>query len=538
MLKKVKCDCGHVNPVGTELCESCGKPSGEESTALLNMRYEGVARRSQVYNKTIVDQIWNFFASVKMAVWMIVITLTASMLGTIFPQQLFIPSNADPFQFYPDQYGFLGYLYVGFGLHNMYSSWWFVSLLVMIGISLVVCSIDRFVPLYRALKTQKVTRHQRFLSRQRIFGKTEHDSPDEILKQVKEILKKKRYNVREEELAVMGEKGRFSRWGPYVNHVGLIIFLIGTLIRILPGFEFEGYVWVRDGETVPVPYTENQYYIKSEGFFLETYKEGEFPIVDEKADIGETVREFRTEAVLFEKVGVKENGELDLVEVKRHSIIVNEPLEYKGIGIYQSDYKPNEFSQFVFMVGNKQTGEIIGEIPINLNHPERLYKLKPGFEVELLEYYPDFELDQNQKPKTKSNVPNNPAFIFKVTTPTNTEGEKSWIFLGKTIEMPGVENEYAIKLKDVKMNNVSGLMVRKDSTLPILLFGGIISMIGLSMGFYWQHRRIWVQRVGREIWLAGHTNKNWFGLQKEVEDVIRITKLGIDNESLDQEGKA
>ena len=54
-----------------------------------------------------------------------------------------------------------------------------------------------------------------------------------------EILKKqltaKRYNVREENGDLLAEKGRFSRWGPYVNHVGLIIFLIGGMLRFVPG---------------------------------------------------------------------------------------------------------------------------------------------------------------------------------------------------------------------------------------------------------------------------------------------------------------
>ena len=35
---------------------------------LVDMRYEGSARRSQTYNKTIVDKIWNFFSSVKVGV--------------------------------------------------------------------------------------------------------------------------------------------------------------------------------------------------------------------------------------------------------------------------------------------------------------------------------------------------------------------------------------------------------------------------------------------------------------------------------------
>src|SRR5690606_14447245 len=111
------------------------------------------------------------------------------------------------------------------GLHQMYSSWWYVGLLSMLGISLIVCSIDRVVPLYRALKTQRVRRHPSFLKRQKIQGKAAVEDVEEALRKGKEILLKHNYQVREEDGAIVGEKGRFSRWGPYVNHVGLIIFL-------------------------------------------------------------------------------------------------------------------------------------------------------------------------------------------------------------------------------------------------------------------------------------------------------------------------
>ncbi|SIF23882.1 Uncharacterised protein [Mycobacteroides abscessus subsp. abscessus] len=66
-MKEVKCECGHLNPHGTILCESCGKVLEEQAKdkKLIDMRYEGTARRSQTYNKTFVDKIWNFFSSVK-----------------------------------------------------------------------------------------------------------------------------------------------------------------------------------------------------------------------------------------------------------------------------------------------------------------------------------------------------------------------------------------------------------------------------------------------------------------------------------------
>ena len=47
----------------------------------------------------------------------------------------------------------------------------------------------------------------------------------------------------------LAEKGRFSRWGPYVNHIGLIIFLIGGMLRFVPGMYVDKVLWLREGET-------------------------------------------------------------------------------------------------------------------------------------------------------------------------------------------------------------------------------------------------------------------------------------------------
>ena len=166
-MENTKCECGHNNPVGTVLCEYCGKPLREDKDQPLDMRYEGVARRSQTRKRTLVDRIWSFFSSVKVAVYLIVITLIASILGSLLPQERYIPSNR-PEVFYAQEYGVWGDLYYKLGLSDMYSSWWYITLLALIGISLVVCSLDRVIPLYRALKNQQVTKNQSFIIRQRI----------------------------------------------------------------------------------------------------------------------------------------------------------------------------------------------------------------------------------------------------------------------------------------------------------------------------------------------------------------------------------
>ena len=119
-VENIKCECGHTNPFGTVLCESCGKPLDEkdgQETQSLDMRYEGAARRSQTRNRALFDKIWSFFSSVKVAVVLILLTLAVSILGTILPQEQYIPS-ARPDVYYPQQYGVVGEIYYKLGLSD------------------------------------------------------------------------------------------------------------------------------------------------------------------------------------------------------------------------------------------------------------------------------------------------------------------------------------------------------------------------------------------------------------------------------------
>src|SRR5690606_35834433 len=233
-------------------------PLGEEeakSNAPLEMRYDGVARRSQKANPGWIDRIWNFFSSVKIAVWLIVITLLGAMLGTIYPQESSFIRFDDP-NYYKDNYGMAGQIYYALGLSHTYESWWFIGLLVMIGTSLVVCSLDRVLPLYRALSKQQIRKAIPFLTRQKVTYTADIDAePLDWTSRFAEGLRKKRYRVAADGTALLAEKNRFSRWGPYINHIGLIIFLLAVLARSLPGFQLDQYVAVPEGQAVQIPDT-------------------------------------------------------------------------------------------------------------------------------------------------------------------------------------------------------------------------------------------------------------------------------------------
>ncbi len=541
-LEQVKCECGHVNPHGTVLCESCGKPLIEDtSQKLLDMRYEGSARRSQTYNKTVIDQIWNFFSSVKVGVWLIVVTLVASALGTIYPQEMYIPPTVTPAEYYEDQYGFTGAMYYQLGFHNLYGSWWYMILIASIGISLVICSLDRVVPLYRALKKQGVTRNEGFLRRQRLFSSTKVDNYEEIYDTIKSNLQKKRYNVREENGNILAEKGRFSRWGPYVNHVGLIIFLIGAMLRFFPGMYTDEVMWIREGETKSIPGTNGQYFLKNEEFIKEVYEEGKedevFNEAINRAGSGMVVKNYQTSVTLYER---DENAipgeEAELIKVKDHDIKVNIPLKHDHYALYQVDYKLDELSTMSFNLVNKASQETMGNIKIDLRDPQLKYDLKNNYSIEIVSYFPDFYFDNDGNPATRSKIPNNPAFVFKMYSPEKPEGEISFVAIQQNLE-PFGDNTYKMSFSGIETKDVSALIVRRDFTLWILGLGGIIFMIGVIQGMYWVHRRVWVQKVNSEILIAGHTNKNWFGLKNEINTILIDSKLNLPIDQTQEEEK-
>src|SRR5699024_6720473 len=107
---------------------------------------------------------------------------------------------------------------------------------------------------------QKPKRHYTYLSSHLLFSNSGNVSKEDKRKVV-DRLKKKRYKITEENGYILAEKNRFSRWGTYVNHIGLIIVLLAALVRMSPIMFLDDYVWVREGEQKVLPSTDSEYFI-------------------------------------------------------------------------------------------------------------------------------------------------------------------------------------------------------------------------------------------------------------------------------------
>ncbi|KWX86329.1 cytochrome C biogenesis protein ResB [Paenibacillus riograndensis] len=553
MISNTKCECGHQNPVGTVLCEACGKPLDKDeqlSSANLEMRYDGVARRSQRVNPGVIDLVWNFFSSVKIAIYLIVLTLLGSMLGTIFPQEsTFL--NIDASTYYPEKYGTAGEIYYKLGLSHTYESWWFVLLLVLIGASLVICSLDRVLPLYKALTRQKIRKHRSLLTRHKVALVAElKEEPEAWVARLVEPLQKKGYLVRTDGGALLAEKHRFSRWGPYVIHIGLIIFLLAVLARGLPGLNMDQHLAFPQGDTVRIP--DTTYYLKNEKFTVEFYTEEEMP----KEFRGTKIlpKLYETRAVLYECTAdcTDPSKKPQLAEVARHDIQVNSPLSYNGLKAYQFDYNLTPVLRSLHPeLINAKSGEVYGKFKLDMNNPQRSFQAGP-YTLSLQEKYMDFGLNDEGQPVSKSPYPNAPAFLFLITGPGLPAGGQQYFYFPKQVDkekfqMTAINDKLGgsgrfLELEVGDMSDVdfsestTYLNIRVDRAMPFVWIGAGIVMLGLILGFYWQHRRIWLAANHGELVLGGHTNKNWFGFRREIVSILAKTDLTVDEKSLDNGG--
>lgn len=536
-LKEIKCgSCGHVNPPGTQLCQSCGKmiDSDYDKDKIKDlMRYDGSAVRSKVRSKSIFDKIWIFFTSVKVGVSIILIIAIAAAIGTIFPQEYFIPIGVDAGEYYQENYGSLGYLYYSLGFHNLYSSWWFLILNGMLALSIIAASIDRGIPLFKSLHKQRVKKHDSFFRRQRLYL-SQDDAPDTDA--VIGAFRKKRYKISQDGNSYLLEKGRLSRYGPYINHTGLIILLFGSMLRFFPGMYVDELIHINEGETKELPTTNGEFYVKNEGFTLDTYDEDGNEVFERALESdNQVVSNFQTDITFYENNSADIIGApSDLEAVEAYSIRVNHPYRFGNYELYQSSYDNSQLKAMTFRLEDADGNTVGDNFTVDLRDPEDSFEISDDVSINMRAYSPDFqEIAENGTLVSATPVPRNPAFVFEVAD--GGESELSLLQIMNSTDITS-GNDYSIRFVSAEEHMASVLTLKKDMTIPFIATGFIIFLIGLFTGSYINHRRIWL-RAEDGFMLAAHTNKNYFGMKKEINEVLESNGLGKVGDKLDDGDK-
>ena len=174
-----------------------------------------------------------FLADFGLAIVLLLAIALFSISGTLIEQ-------GQPITFYqanypeaPALFGFLSWkVLLNIGLNHVYSTWWFVSLLVLFGISLATCTYSRQIPALKAARTWK------YYERPRQFEKLALSTslPLDSLAGLVQGLAKKRYKIFQENNTLYARKGLAGRVSPIVVHASMILILLGSIWSSFTGF--------------------------------------------------------------------------------------------------------------------------------------------------------------------------------------------------------------------------------------------------------------------------------------------------------------
>lgn len=493
-------ECGTAlpGPPGTaHYCPRCGAPQTAAAAAAARPAVPAVAvRREPSAWAEFLDAAWDFFASTKVATVLIFLLAAASIVGSLIEQESLYQDWRPPELYYPYRYGeFWGPLFMRLGFTHAYTSVWFLSLLYLVVVSLIVCSLQRLVPLHRALQNPPVERHAGFIHRQEVTAALPGADPDPLAP-LAAYLKRRGYRVLRKGRGLHADRGRLGRYGPYIIHIGLIVCAFAAAAKALPGWDVTQDLWVPDGQTVALPGTRLA--IRSERFVLEEYENG-------------TPRLFKTEAVLFD------GGQ----EVLRHDIRVNHPLKYQDWEFYQASYNV-EPGIATFEVKRTDGGDPVGTVQIDLKDPAPAYDLGQGYRAQVEEYYPDFDIDpKTGKPYNKTRQILHPVFRLSIWDAAGKQVGAQALAVGvrpgewKELPLIGQGPVY-LQQTGVKMRWYSGLKVHKDLTIPYMFSGLGIVLAGMYVTFFIFHRQVWALALPEGVILGARTNKSRYALVQEM----------------------
>jgi len=404
----------------------------------------------------------------------------------------------------------------------MYHSWWFQFLILLLTINIIVCSIDRLSVTWKIIFVKNplfnLTRFRK-LSQKEIFdGK---DSPKELSKVYEPFISRHFGYTRVEEtdkgLCIFAEKWRWTRFGVYTVHLSVVLLLLGGLIGSI--FGFEGFVNIPEDEKIDSIRIRNTGQIRSLGFEV-LCDDFNISFYDNGAP-----KEYRSSLIIIEQ------GQ----PVYKKDIIVNDPLRYKGINIFQSSY--GKMPSNALQKNKIQRKDPPKNITLNFAIKEsgKAYKIKTviGKPVDIPESLGKFVIIE-YKESAEFGGQNIGHAYMGILTPKN----KSPFKIMLPLDFPNFDKmrrgAVVISVAEQKTKTFNpgeksdrryytGLQVTKDPGVWVVYTGFIGMIIGIFITFFMFHQRICIEIVksgkNSQVMVTGTSNKNKLAMQNKVKKI-------------------
>jgi len=435
------------------------------------------------------SRLWKFFASIRLTVVLLLSLASTSIFGTVIPQN---QSPADYFHNYGEFfYNFFSVL----NIFDMYHSWWFQVLLLMLTINVIVCSLNRLsatwkivfvkIPSFNVSKFKSLSNKEEFIS---------NCSPEDLRSKYEQAASKKFSYCRAEQtdkgFCVLAEKGRWTRLGVYTVHLSVILLLLGGLIGSI--FGFEGFVNISEGETVNsirLRKTEQihnlDFAIRCDDFSVSFYETG-------------APKEFRSTLSIIE----------DGRSVLQKDIIVNAPLHYKGINLFQANYGMLPPKEIALNIMSRETGMVYKK------------KMKIGMQIEVPEGMGTFVVKDYKNSFNYKGIVLGETFIGILN---RKDGKSINIMLPLNFASFDKmrKGDLFFSVADYDNRYYTGLQVTCDPGVLVVYSGFAIMIIGCFVTFFMSHQRLCIEviKIGNKtkVMVAGTANKNKLGMQARLK---------------------
>lgn len=458
-----------------------------------------------------MKRLIKFFSSIKLAIILLICLACTSILGT------FIAQKQNPAA-YIKYFGEVGYRFLNFlDLFDVYHSWWFITLLVLLSINIMFCALRRLNRDIKRNKGREVVIDESKaktykLYHHRIFNKPFTQSKDIIISRLKGIMKGTLLEKRGEngEVHLFAEKHRYNWTFFHLTHISILIILLGGIFSAIYGVK--GYVKIVEGESAEKFYEYDStktrdlgFRVKCDKFEIEYYPDSRSP------------KDYKSWLTIIDE------GK----EVMQKVIEVNKPLTYKGITLYQSSYGNDaESGTAVIEVTPKDPNstESPREFKTRFNTPfEFTGHDGKSISVQIVNFYPDFMLDEQRRPLSRSDQLNNPAILLQINE-GDDEPYLTYSFLWMPDPHMSKRGDYIFKFKDMQTRAYTGLQVGKDPGVWIVWLGCILLMIGVILVLFTSHKRVWVTMVpnntGFELSITGFADKNKYAFESQFNDLL------------------
>jgi cytochrome c biogenesis protein len=446
-------------------------------------------------------KIWLTMSSIKTGVILLILVVIVSALGTVILQRPV--TDADELQRAYSPHTLR--IFDALGLTDVFHAWWFVTLLVLVSLSIIAASIDRFPNAWRFFARPYKYPEESF--RRSVVSQAQIAIPDEetglvaAARALDAIGFKPERVVRNDHFSLFAERNRISEMAVYIVHASLLLIFLGGIIDAIWGWR--GYmslnqgqqsnqIELHDGSHRPLPFD-----IRCDSAGQERYADG-------------------TPKKWWSKLAVVKDGQ----DVQHKQIEVNDPLVYRGVRFYQASYgSTGKVDQF-----------LVTASPLGRSGPARELTLKPNVPaavdddttVEFAEFIPDYVVREGQV-YTRSKDMQNPAAHLVVTSKQSGKRVNVWIPAIEGL----AENEqslYRFDPKDLKMAYFTGLEVSHEPGQWAVWTGVVLMGIGLAFVFYIAHVRFWTvpvrDRQGKlMLWVGGTANRNRDAFETHFNDL-------------------